>query len=185
MAWLEHCVCPTTSPVQAWERNFDLAICSKAFWPPKSPETTPNPKFSRKSAVAPKSPRNSHWMHTKRHTKPHRIPLIFPTFPEFSRICPNSTESLKFPGNQGGERNSRNQPLGYGLVAYGMANFQSPKHIFQRPKFPGKSLKFRSGSHFGLIYPKILGRGGLEARGRYVERRTVGNTNKNDAGKAY
>ena len=32
---------------------------------------------------------------------------------------------------------------GYGLVSYGMAIFQSLKDIFQRPKFAGKSLKFR------------------------------------------
>ena len=31
---------------------------------------------------------------------------------------------------------------GYGLVAYGMAIFQTSKNIFQRPKFPGESLKF-------------------------------------------
>ena len=36
--------------------------------------------------------------------------------------------------------------LGDGLVAHGMAIFQSPKNIFQRPKFSGKSLKFRSKS---------------------------------------
>ena len=37
-----------------------LAICAKAFRPPKSPETTPNPKFSRKSGFAPKSSKNFH-----------------------------------------------------------------------------------------------------------------------------
>ena len=87
-----------------------LAICAKAFWPPKSPETTPNPKFSRKSGVALKSPRNSHWIHTKRHTKPHWIPL---NFPEISRISPNSPKFHRIPeisAKSGEERNSRNQP---------------------------------------------------------------------------
>ena len=32
-----------------------------------------------------------------------------------------------------------------------MAIFQSPKNIFQRPNFPGKSLKFRRRSDFGQI----------------------------------
>ena len=32
----------------------------------------------------------------------------------------------------------------YGLVAYGMAIFQSLKDIFQWPKFAGRSLKFRA-----------------------------------------
>ena len=50
-------------------------------------------------------------------------------------------------------RNYRRPALsgGYGLVAYGMAIFQSPKNIFQRPKFPGKCLKFRRKSDFCQI----------------------------------
>ena len=40
---------------------------------------------------------------------------------------------------------------GYGLVAYGMAIFQSPKNIFQRPKFTGKCLEFRRNSDFRQI----------------------------------
>ena len=75
---------------------FKVAICAKAFWPPKSPETTPNPKFCWKSSVAPKSPRNSHWIHTKRHTKPHWIPL---SSPEFSRNFPNFPEIAQIPPN--------------------------------------------------------------------------------------
>ena len=93
------------------EKCFDclsyLSICAKAFWPPKSPETTPNPKFSRKSGVAPKSPRNSHWIHTKRHTKPHWIPLgcpefsrNFTNFPEFAQIPPNPWHFLKIRGGE-------------------------------------------------------------------------------------
>ena len=74
----------------------NLAICTKAFWPPKSPETTPNPKFSRKSGVAPKSPRNSHSIHTKRHTRPHWIPL---NSPEFSRNFLNFPEFAQIPRN--------------------------------------------------------------------------------------
>ena len=84
-----------------------VAICAKAFWPPKSPETTTNPKFSRKSGVAPKSPRNSHWIHTKRHTKPHWIPLNspefswnFPNFPEFAQIPPNPWNFRKIRGGE-------------------------------------------------------------------------------------
>ena len=82
-----------------------VAICAKAFWPPKSPESTQNAKFSRKAGVAPKSPRNSHWIHTKRHTKPHWIPL---NSPEFSRNFPNFPKFAQIPlnpwnlrGNQG------------------------------------------------------------------------------------
>ena len=75
---------------------LELAICVKAFWPPKSPETTPNPKFSRKSGVAPKSPRNSHWTHAKRHAKPHWIPL---NSPEFSRNSPNFPKFAQIPPN--------------------------------------------------------------------------------------
>ena len=87
-----------------------LAICAKAFWPPKSPETTPNPKFSRKSGFAPKSPRNSHWIHTKRHTEFHWISL---NFPEISRNSPKSPKFHRIPeisAKSGEERNSRNQP---------------------------------------------------------------------------
>ena len=52
------------------------------FWGPKSPQTTPNPNLSREPGVAPKSPRNSHSIHIKRHTKNH-------------------TEFHWVPGNQG------------------------------------------------------------------------------------
>ena len=40
---------------------------------------------------------------------------------------------------------------GYGLAAYGMAIFQSPKSIFQRPNFPGNSLRFRRKCDFCQI----------------------------------
>ena len=37
-----------------------------------------------------------------------------------------------------------------------MAIFQSPKNIFQRPKFPGKSLKFRRKSDFCQISGSVV-----------------------------
>ena len=61
----------------------------KSLLTPQIARNHPKRKFSRKSGVAQKSPRNSYWIHTKRHTKPHWIPLSSPEF------------SLKFRGNQG------------------------------------------------------------------------------------
>ena len=81
------------------------------------PETTPNPKFSRKSGVAPKSPRNSHWIHTKRHTKPHWIPLSSPefsrnftNFPEFAQIPPNPWNFLRIRGGEEFTQSAREKP---------------------------------------------------------------------------
>ena len=59
-----------------------------AFAAPEITRNHPKPQISQKSGVAPKSPRNSHWIHTKRHTKPHWIPL---NFLEISRISPRRT----------------------------------------------------------------------------------------------
>ena len=50
-----------------------LAVCAKAFRGSKSPEPTPNPKFSGKPGVAPESPRTSHWIHIQRHSKPRKL----------------------------------------------------------------------------------------------------------------
>ena len=81
-----------------------LAICAKAFWPPKSLETTPNPKFFWKSGVAPKSSRNSHWIHTKRHAEFHWIPLNFPeiflNFLEFAQTPPYPWNFRKIRGGE-------------------------------------------------------------------------------------
>ena len=82
-----------------------LVICAKAFRGPKSPATTPNPEFFPEN---PASPRNPPGIPTEfilsavqNPTEFHWIPWVFPKFPEFPRIRPNSTESLKFRGNQG------------------------------------------------------------------------------------
>ena len=68
-----------------------------------------------------------------RSTLPSTLPSYFLGFPA-SLFCSRP------PGSQG-----------YGLVAYGMASFQSPKNIFQRPRFPGKCLEFRRKSDFRQI----------------------------------
>ena len=114
--------------------TYGVAICAKAFRPPKSPETTPSPKFSRKSGVAPKSPRNSHWIHTKRHTKPHWIPLSSPefprNFPEFAQIPSNP---LNFRKIRGGEEFTQPANMG-GVVKHcsvvEMTNACCPCHWF-------------------------------------------------------
>ena len=92
-----------------WSRNWLFA--QKPFDPPNRPKP---PQIFLKIRRCPENPRNSHWIHTKRHTKPHWIPLNFPefsrNFPNFPQIRPNSTES-EISGKSGEERNSRNQPL--------------------------------------------------------------------------
>ena len=82
-------------------------FAQKPFDPPNRPKPPPNPKISRKSGVAPKSPRNSHWIHTKRHTKPHWIPLSptefsrnFPNFPQIAQILPNPWNFQEIKGGE-------------------------------------------------------------------------------------
>ena len=81
-------------------------FCAKAFWGPRSPETTPI--FAENPAL----PRNL-----------PRIPIEFilsttlnstefpPKFLEFPRFHPHSRECTEISGKSGEERNSRNQPL--------------------------------------------------------------------------
>ena len=83
-------------------------------------------EFSRKSGAAPKCPeipRNSHWIHTKSHAKPHWLPL---NFPEFSRNVPNFSEIVQIPPNpwnfrkiKGGEEFT--QSASYGSIKEGSA----------------------------------------------------------------
>ena len=87
--------------------GFPVVTCTKALRGPKLPEIIPTPAFPRKPSVAPKFPRNSHWIHIKRHAKPHWIPLSSPEIsPIFPKVTQNSTESPEIAGNQWG-RGSR------------------------------------------------------------------------------
>ena len=94
-------------------KHFVMAICAKAFWPPKSPETTPNHKFSRNPALprqsTKKSTRDIRASYIKQQSVAcaevsfnpvsslHWIALdfswVFPNFPESLWICPNSSKS--------------------------------------------------------------------------------------------
>ena len=116
----------------------------KSLLTPQITRNHPKPQISRESGVAPKSPSNSHWIHTKRHTKPHWIPLNSPEFSrnflKFPRIRPNSTEFLKFPGNQGRRGiHTSSQFLGEGAAP---SHGTSPCSTLASR--PSSTLKFRS-----------------------------------------
>ena len=87
------------SPWRAW-RGMDRVTPGACFQQsPLTPQITrnhPKPPISRKCGVSPASPRNSHWIHTKRLTKSHWIAL---SSPEFSRNSPNFPKFAQIPLN--------------------------------------------------------------------------------------
>ena len=121
----------------------------KSLLTPQIARNHPKPQIFPKSNVALNSPRNSHWIHTKRHTKPHWIPLNSPEFfSEISRISPNSPKFCRIPEisvKSGEERKSRNQAQG------GSKQIRSEK-LRAEFLFPEKILKVRvAGRYVGCI----------------------------------
>ena len=90
-------------PYLSWELSSlekELAICAKALWAPESPETTPNPRFSRKLGVA----RNPQGIPTEfilsAIQNPTEFHWIFLKFLECPRFCRNFAESQEIRGGE-------------------------------------------------------------------------------------